>query len=181
MSEEPVPLPWERQLIDTNESWQAFVLYRDMPPPRKTRRVFGPTVLNVAKWYSEHAWEKRVAAYDAHLDKIRREERERIMAQSARDVAVEHMALLADARDVVSHELSLLANQAREQRVAGFIKPGDLIKLAEMTMKFDRLVRGETTENVGTGELDLSKLSDDEFDRYQELVAKMRAEESGPG
>ena len=175
---------WGRLPTDTDESWQAFVEYRDMRIPRRLKSTTKVPVADVYKLYKDHGWRDRVGAYDAHLDELIREEREAVLKQEAREIAAEHMSLLASARSICATEWARIDTLTRESRGANVnLKTSELIKLTELTVKMDRLVRDQTTVNVAAG-IDLSKLTDEELVIYEKLVdkaqAEKRAEEAEP-
>jgi len=76
------PKPWERRDTDTDKSWAAFCVYRDMGAGRSLRelqeRVYGrkegaPKAQgngHITRWSSEHDWVARCRAYDEHLDAL---------------------------------------------------------------------------------------------------------------
>lgn len=69
--------PWERQDEDTNYSWAAFQIYRDMPPigDKKKRRSYGnlarlighKSETTIQGWARDGHWRKRVLAYDEFM------------------------------------------------------------------------------------------------------------------
>jgi hypothetical protein len=165
---------WGRQPCDTEESWPAFCEYRDMRT-RRLRCTTKATLEQVRKWYHEHNWKERVAAYDAHLDEVMLKERDEVLRQATRDVSAEHMEMLASAREICQLELARIATLTRDSRGANAVlKTPELIKLMHEVVKLDRLVRDQTTENVGSG-IDLSKLSEEELEIYAKLVEKASA------
>jgi hypothetical protein len=142
---------------------------------RRLRAVTKASVLQTQKWYREHNWKARIAAYDLHLDAIVLEEREEALRLSARDVAEEHMAILASGREIVALEFARIATLTRDSRgVNSVLKTSELIKLTEQVIKLDRLVRDQTTEISGQV-TDLSKLTDEELAIYETLLAKSKA------
>lgn len=162
---------WERQLSDTDDSWTAFVSYRDMPTPRRLIR-FGPYPTGkLAEWFRAHNWAARVNAYDNHLDAIRREEREALLAQHEREIMTEHLVLLSEARELVARELSKYLTSSREGTLHGLLKPSELTKLFEMVLKSDRLLKDQPTERVATQ--DLSKLTLEELRKLEEIHKKL--------
>lgn len=180
MSVEPskLPEPWERQEGESEEAWLAFRAYRDMPPDeRQVKRAAVARMHRLSQWYRDHNWSDRCKSYDAKFDAIRVEEREAMYRRASRQVAIDHMVLLADARELITREMSKLVSASRDTEVHGLIKPEALIKLCETTVKLDRLVRGETTENVGKTDVDLSKLSLDEIRTLHGLLAKAEKKE----
>lgn len=165
--------PWERQPYDTDESWPIFVAYRDQTLPRRGLLVLckGRPVdpIRVAWYHKEHYWPERVAEYDRHLDAIRRAEREGLLAQTIREVTAEHAEVLADARDIVRRELEKLLATVRES-AGEVVRVRDLIRLTELVIKSDRLIRGESTENVDTGP-DLSHLTNEQLTQIEGMLA----------
>lgn len=172
------PQPWERQPYDTEESWPEFVAYRDSPRPRKaySYRPGKRNPIQVAQWIERHFWRERVAEYDRHLDAIELAEREALLAQSAREIAAQHMSLLHDARNVLSAELSKLLATVRASNLE-VMKPRDLRALLETTVKLDRLVRGEVTERVEES-TDLSHLSDEDLAKLESLLTKGKTDDA---
>ena len=76
--------PWERQPGETDKAYAAFRLYRDQHPSNRTmeaaREALGKAsgyLRVLEEWSSRYAWVERVKAYDAWVDTIRRDERER--------------------------------------------------------------------------------------------------------
>lgn len=169
-----LPPPWECQPDEPAEAFLAFRAYRDAPPDeRHITRSASVRVEKLSKWFRDWSWADRVAAYDAHFDKIRVEEREAIFRRKAREVAIDHMVMIADAKSIVTREFGKLWEASRDSEMHGLIKPNDLIKMAELVVKMDRLVRGQSTENVGTAnEIDVSKLSLEECRQLEGLLTK---------
>jgi hypothetical protein len=77
------PLPWERQPEESDQAWDAFVVYRDTPldpdpnartvrSNRETARRVGKTRALMDKWATRHSWKARALAYDNDLDRERR-------------------------------------------------------------------------------------------------------------
>jgi hypothetical protein len=72
MADTPI---WKRLPSDTDKSFEAFVLYRDMGASRsleKLRQKLAKESPNykrvLQKWSSDFNWQERVAAFDASLD-----------------------------------------------------------------------------------------------------------------
>lgn len=167
--------PWERQPYDSDESWPVFQAYRDQTPPRRGLLVSlrGRSVdpIKVARWYRDHYWAERVAEYDRHLDSIRRAETEAALAKSAREAMADHVALIEQGKEIALRELEKLLATVKESP-AEVLKPRDVIRLMDATIKFDRLIRGETTENVNVEGPDFSHLTDEQLAALDALIAK---------
>lgn len=134
-----MPNDWDRQPDETPRAYQAFVLYRDLPPETRSLntawRSAKPDAGDRAAgtwttWSTEHRWVERAAAYDEHVDSERLRARlVRIRQLEARRVDFE------------------LANQARlERRVARIEAVLDKADAAPITdIVQDKTVDGVTT------------------------------------
>lgn len=78
--------PWERRADETERAWVAFQTYRDLEPGDRSlaeaaRRIYGPrgvqkngmVVGRVREWSVRYDWRDRAAAWDAEVDRRRRE------------------------------------------------------------------------------------------------------------
>lgn len=143
-----------------------------MPPEQRlVQRTVARDRGVLSKWYRDHDWPGRVTAFDKHFDSVSLEERERTLRMASRDLAIDHALMLADAGELVQRELRKLVNVSRETELHGLMKPAEVIKLLDTTIKLDRLVRGESTENIKE-EVDISKLSLEEVRELSRLMRK---------
>lgn len=78
MEKEVIQL-WDKQDYDTPKSYEAFLLYRDLPLDQRTLQkvadTLGKSVSLINRWSSQKKWKARVAAYDRFFDKKTRQER----------------------------------------------------------------------------------------------------------
>jgi len=61
---------WERLDTDTDKSYEAFCIYRDMGSNRTLRKLaqeLNKTLTQIGDWSSKHNWQERVSAYDDYL------------------------------------------------------------------------------------------------------------------
>lgn len=168
------PNSWERQDYDTEESWACFQVYRDQRPPRRLALTPGGVFVDPAKlrtWYKDHAWGARVEAYDRWVDEVLLEEREALLRQSAQAITIEHMTALGDARELASRELSKYLEASRATDAFGLLKPRELTALLETVIKYDRLIREQSTERTET-KFDLSGLDVSELRELEALTKK---------
>lgn len=173
MSPKPIPEPWERQDAESEEAWAAFRTYRDMPADaRMITRAATRSTATLSKWFNEHGWNQRCRAYDAKFDQIRVDEREAMYRRSAQQIAIDHMLMLSDARELVQREIAKWTEASRSSPMHGLVKVADITKLFDMVVKLDRLIRGETTENVGSKDLNYANLSPEELDTLNTLLDK---------
>lgn len=172
----PRPI-WERGPLDTDQSWPYFVAYRNITSGARTLariknepsndvkrpvlRGESPTLEKLSQWYLDQSWHDRVQAYDTHMDSVFQEEREALARLGGRKLAAEQMALLQTGKDAVEIELEKLLALARDSEHAA-LKPGELVKLMETVLKYQRLVAGESTEVIEERS-DLSDMSDEEL------------------
>lgn len=166
--------PWERCVDEDESSWERFKAFRDSPRPRKVVRPGAGRTQDLYDLAGRWRWFERVAAYDRHMDRVHQAVVEGYIKQDAKEVAMEHMAILRDARELVSIEYDRLLRRAKDCAIDGVIRPTDLIRLTEVMIKYDRLVRGEATQNVQTVG-DLSEMSIEELREAQALAKKMNA------
>lgn len=87
MADNPV---WERQASDTDKSYEAFSVYRDMGLNRSLEKLRqklskeSPNYVRVLKeWSSNHKWQERVSEYDKSQasERSKRKERQRIQIE----------------------------------------------------------------------------------------------------
>jgi hypothetical protein len=102
-----------------------------------------------------------------------------VLSADARERA--RAQLLRNVRTPV--QTSVRANTvSRQSDMHGLLRPGEIARLTEVAIKFDRLLRGESTENVATAaSVDLSGLSLDELRALSEIQRKIGPREgTGP-
>lgn len=172
---------WERLPVEDDDAWGAFSGYLGMHPrERSVKRAGSYGTARKTAWYRDHNWEDRCAAYDKHMFAIVQKEREELFKRSAKEMAQEHASMLADVRDLGARELAKWNEASRLSDVPGMggTKLKDVVKIVETAIKLQRLVNGETTENVGGG-LDLTKLSEEEAETLFALMQKANAPDDG--
>lgn len=172
--------PWDKLPEEHDNAWRQFVVYRDMPWPRRVATVFHAaehmghthTISTFYSYYTKFRWKERAAAYDNHIDALRLGEQEALLKQTARDVAIQHLSLIADTKELAAREVQKLLTMSRENQGAA-LRSAEVLKLAESIVKLDRLVHDQTTENVATSpKWDFAKLDADELRAFLELMKK---------
>lgn len=94
---------WERQAFDTDKSFQAFCIYRDMGAERSLEKLsqkLGKTKVNFEQFSVKYRWQERVAAYDVWLDTLNLEDTEK-RQKLIKDNAYSDYLLLRKAIDKV--------------------------------------------------------------------------------
>jgi hypothetical protein len=138
-----VSLSYEQQPGESLQAFRAYIIYRDLGFERSLERAYAgyrgevphglpPGQWNL--WSVKHRWVARAAAYDAHLDKQARKERER-----------QTIALLAQ-----RFRFELRNQDKLERRVD---RMDDLLDKTEMTPVADVVVvKDESVESMQTME-----------------------------
>ena len=175
--------PWIRQPFDTDTRWRAFVAYRDQQPPRTIRGVIEAltgaghpaAVSRLEQWSTANAWPERCLEYDRHLDLVRVAATEALLAEDARTTAGFHIELLRDAQMACRHIVKgWLDRIAAGEELDGW-SAGEVRGMIKDTITLERLVRGQATERVEHGIVDLSALSTEEIETILVLQEKAGA------
>lgn len=169
-----IPDAWERQAGEGEDAYHKFLAYRDAPRPRRMVRPGAGNTAELYKVAREWNWFQRIEAYDRYIDRIRLEEVRKWNEQDAREVTAEHMAILRDMREFAAIEMSRILERAKQAAIDGTMKPAEVIRLTEVMLKYDRLLRNQSTEStLVVSETNLSEMTIDELREAQSLVQKM--------
>lgn len=170
---------WERLPGEPEDAWACFRAYREMDSPRRMHmsgHLGGVKVATatLSKWYRVYRWEERTSAYDVLRDRIVAGQRKKILEQAAEEVTADHLAVLKDLRSFLALEVKKALENAQSTD-APVMKPAELKGLIEVSVKMDRLARGETTEEVGVqGELASTDLDEIRALRERFIALKNR-------
>lgn len=166
--------PWDRQPEETEDEYTTFYGYLHQAPPRRllhcTARMGTGRLYQVA---ADWNWGVRVAAYDRHVHEIREQEREALLREDERSRTATHLSMLKGVQQVVQRELAKLVRDTAKSEAFGTVRVSDLNKLLTQSVTLERLVRGESTENVAMVDVDITRLTVDELRELQRLQAKM--------
>ena len=149
-----MPQPWERQPEETNKSWPAFRLYRDMDPSERTiakvsKQLGHGNPVTCEKWSRDNGWVSRAGSYDAHQDELNRArlERERTAASERRMQIAKNMQLVGGSK---IQEIGKAIQEALAQgKPLPQISLKDAALLIDAGVKIERLEGGLTTGNTG--------------------------------
>ena len=147
--------PWQPQPEETSQEYLAFSLYRDQGPDRTLPR--GPLPRT-------RLWQQRAMAYDQWLDR----------QPQAEQVTADQIArTLLNTMQLIGHQFQLEAMKILSQQIQPpSISLPELVKAIESLAKTSRLLTNRTTENMGVGVFDLTKLSTDELVAWEKLQKK---------
>lgn len=177
--------PWDRQDDETEEAFQAFVIYRDMGPDRTLHSAGLEADYcrgQMAEFSRKYGWVVRVRAWSRRKDQAKT----RATLDELERMHRRHVRLSLALQDVTAIELERLIAQKERELAKGEQDEGhvtsanDLAKVAERAVRIERLARGEVTDRVETT-WDLSKLSVRDLRELKRLRAMMSRsdEESG--
>lgn len=139
--------PWERQPGETAKAYAAFCAYRNLGSDKRSLEAVAAKVAKgsrkgkeepgyIKRWSSTHRWVERAAAYDDHLDEVRRAAHEKAIA----DMSKKHAEGM---RRIFEKGLKRLEDLDDEE-----IRGNLALELAVSGMKGERLARGFTTDSV---------------------------------
>ena len=149
-AQEPA-VPWCRQPGEPTTAYAVFSAFRDFPyqdrsnilqayvrrdrPLKEIAKLKGCSASTVETMSSKFHWTDRAAAYDEHLDEIHRQEQESEIIQMRQLHAkiAQQMVNKAARKFLVISESDMSVS--------------DAIKMFEVGVKYERLSRGDTTDN----------------------------------
>jgi transposase len=174
--------PWEQQKDEGNKAYQAFSVYRDMGANRSTSKVaqhFGKSKTLMDKWCGRWNWVERVMAFTLHNERLERE-----AAENARiDMVKRHTQIALMVQQKVVEKLRGMTTKQVEQ-----MSPSDLVKMIDVSVKVERLSRGESTENKQVTGADGGPIAVEDVGvltteerraRINELIAEQRRRAAG--
>lgn len=140
---------WERRADETNQSWNAFCMYRDYGADRGLLRAIAlngvpSTRYGVwCKWSAKFDWVTRCGSYDTYLDSLKRAEREKEYASRERMY-----------QRITEKVLSIV-----EKRLDGFdpeeLSQGNVMEWIKNSVDIERTIFGKTdgkdAESATTG------------------------------
>ena len=166
-------LPWLRQPYDTDDSFEAFVVFRDTRP-RKIRASAWDIPKHM-EWCRANLWRERAAAWDAYLDEVHTNAVAKEVQESSADKTKRHMELLQMTHELVAREIAKhLKLSMTNDAPGGVLPPHVLAKFMDMSVRLERLIMGEPTERIGVDDEgpDLSALTPEELVAYRAMMLK---------
>lgn len=169
---------WTRQPCDSEARWEAFQEYRDMRPPRSLGAVAGLVKASrrrVEMWSASDGWAARVFEFDRWTDSIRVDVMLDVMNEDARERGARHVGILRDMQDAAAHVVRGWLKRIHNDpdAVLHEFAPKDVTAMIKASIMLERLVHGESTENVDNKHgFDLSRLTIDEIEMMRALEVK---------
>ena len=134
------PPEWERLDSDTDKSWEAFTVYRDLGSTRTldtVAKVLGKSPKLIERWSPKHEWVRRAGLWDAEVDRAkltsRLDEIEEMDTRHAGLARLFQQAVLDRIREIDIETLS----------------PSQLIAWFEVAVKIERQSVGKPGEIMG--------------------------------
>jgi len=178
----PEVRPWERQDGETELEYEAFKGYVYQRPPRRlAHSSVKHGAAQLSELYNRWHWPERCLAYDRHVQRIRDDEREALLRQDAKERMAKIVGVLETTGEIISREAAKLLRDSLEAEASGLLKPADLNKLMNTWITMQRLIHGESTENVSIEDASLKNLSVEELLEFQRLRAKLAGDDDGDG
>lgn len=173
---EDEPRIWEQQDGETERAFDAFKGFLfQMSPRRVIHASARASTSELYSWCREWRWQDRAKAYDRHTQRIRDEERECLLRNDEKDRMAKMLTVLEGAGEVINREMTKLLRDCMRSEMFGTVKVADLNKLMGTWITMQRLIHGESTENVAIN-ADLGRLTVDELRELQKLQTKLSGE-----
>lgn len=140
---------WDRQDRETDASWAAFTVYKNLGPCERTVRrvVENPAIkakeYTVRTWFKKYDWKERVEGFDAQIQT----EMDLAFADKKVTAIDRRMALADKMQDVAEAQLKRWLSDIEIGR-SPQLTPMEVAKLIEVSIKIQRLEMGQSTENV---------------------------------
>jgi len=147
------PLPWERQIREPLSSFEAFVIYRDMPErsTHKVAEILDKNTHTLETMCTRNRWHERVVAWDNEVDRRIRaaelnEAQKMVRRQIQLSLGLQEAATL-ELQALVKRIKFVDANATRDGRIRQPItNVSDIIRLVEAGTKLERLSRDMPNE-----------------------------------
>lgn len=187
--------PWERQYGEPNIAWDAFLTYREMGPKRSLRKAYLSNTGNDGEkvpcapqttwgqWSKTWRWSDRVEEYDRYQDGIFRKQLEARRLEARLETADLGSTMRGKAAEALGVMRTILYTKVRQtdgteitvQKCA--LTPTEIVKLAEIGVKLERLALGEPTTSAGSlvGVAVQVNIGDDELIARAQRVIEARA------
>jgi phage FluMu gp28-like protein len=136
---------WDRQPRETSRAYELFCVYRDLGSERsltKTKTITkgSPSLRRLKALSTSWNWVERCKKYDDYLEYQDRLQQEK----ERREMHKRHAKIAVLGQNIVVREMeSLLAKAQKDGRMTA----SDVARLMDVTVKVERLARGEPTDS----------------------------------
>ena len=154
--------PWARQNGETAQAFEAFAVYLDQEPVKRSLasvgRALGKSKPLMERWSAKHGWVRRARAWDDEREAARRGEELEVRRKMGR----RHAQQAQSFERLLMEPAAALAERLRDQSFTNAFRgkiaemePADLLALVRACagvypslMRAERLASGESTENI---------------------------------
>ena len=177
---------WDRQPGESSKAYAHFCIYREMGPDRSVRKMSDlgeckAVVGQLWRWSSRWNWVERCKRYDDHLEYQDRVQQEK----ERREMHKRHAKIAVLGQNIVVREMESLLAKAQKD---GHMTASDVARLMDVTVKVERLARGEPTDSHevsgpgrGPMKLDLQETLKRIDETYGLKTEDIPANSRGPG
>lgn len=121
--------PWEQQPGETAAQYEAFSVFRDMPPADRSKRDVAKQLDKheslIYRWASQRDWNNRVREYDAYLERL-------ALDETARQVTAMHKRQIG-----ISMKMQEVGLKALQNLVPEMLKPNEVRLLLKLALEME--------------------------------------------
>jgi hypothetical protein len=175
--DKPAREDWDHldHLGESADAYAAFRAFLGLPPPRRLEHVLAwyPALelSTIRHWSATFFWRDRALAYEKARQAELADEVDRQWGEEKKEIAARHVAVTRIGLELAHRELLKWLARSDASTLPVGRSMNEVIRLMKESIVNERLVRGDTTERVAVGEIDLSKLTDEQFEVYEKLIA----------
>ena len=166
--------PWECQPDETSPAFEAFAAYRDTYPRslRKVSETLDKSKSLIESWSHTHNWVSRCQKWDQELDaRSQQVQIDEVTAMKRRQIT---MAI--EMQSIAIEAFKLLRESLQHKKPP--ISADNMVRLADIGAKLERLNRDEPSSIRRVEEIDFSGLTVEEMMQLRALLLKSGSHES---
>jgi hypothetical protein len=147
-------MAWDKRPNESALAFRAFALYRDLGSKRSISQVareLGTEITHLKDWSSKHEWVARCDAYDAHIDRLDQQTREKERREMHQRHAAAGATLQGSALVRIVGRPAAMDKDGRPLEEVPPLDPNDIPieqipRFAEVGMRMERLAHGLPTD-----------------------------------
>lgn len=121
--------PWEQQPRETAAQYEAFSVFRDMPPADRSKRDVAKQLDKheslIYRWASQRDWNNRVREYDAYLERL-------ALDETARQVTAMHKRQIG-----ISMKMQEVGLKGLQNLIPELMKPNEIRLLLKLALEME--------------------------------------------
>jgi hypothetical protein len=181
---------WDRLENEPERAYRAFEAYRNLPSGERTlieayrQHVDNPHAAKPSdtwsRWFSEFAWRERAAAYDAHIDRLREESREKVIQQEAEEQARQVERMSGRFNELMTLTYERVMEYMESGDFLSQMRPQDAINIMRLHLEATQKL-GDTNTQTSDSVVDWSEDEQRELDRIVDEIDAEEAHEEREG